>query len=279
LDKYLVMRVLNNNVVLVKHVENSTEMILVGKGIGFGARKDAVVKIPNEKIEKSYLAYDEQNKKAYFDMLNQPDDKVIGVCSEIVTVAEAKLNGVNKETLIVLTDHISFALERIKNGMVIQNPFLHEIRSMCPDEYKVGLIAKDLIKKRLRVNINEDEVGFIAFHLCESRLNQPITNAVRQAKLLQKLVSHIEEALGIKVKEGLAYSRLVNHFRGSIERTMQGIVTENLLLAAIKNECSKHYQIAEEINEIIFSDLAIRLSDAELGYLALHINRLDKANK
>ena len=278
MEKYLVMRVLNNNVILVKHVSNETEMILVGRGIGFGVRKDTVTTIPNEKIEKSYLAYDEQNKKEYFELINQLDDEIIGVCSEIVTVAESKLNGLNKETLIVLTDHISFALQRIKSGMDIENPFLHEIRSMCPDEYEIGLIAKDMIRKRLRIEINEDEVGFIAFHLCESRLNRPITNAVKQAKLLQKLVAYIEKSLGIKINEGLAYNRLINHFRGSIERAMQGIETNNLLLSAIKSECSKHYGIAKEINKIIFADLGIELSEAELGFLALHINRLDKAS-
>lgn len=276
MKKYSISRVLNNNVILVKQLSKKNEMILVGKGIGFGVKKDTILDIPDERIEKSYLAYDERNKNEYYNIINEIDDEVIGVCSEIISIAETKLNGLNKEAFIALTDHISFALERIENGMEIQNPFLHEIKSMCPDEFKVALIAQEMIKKRIGVVINEDEVGFITFHLCAARLNRPVSNAVKQARLLKRLVGHIEYKLDLKVNEGVTYRRLINHFMGSIERTIQGVETNNPLIDAITSECSKGYSIAEEINEIIFEELNIKLSDAELAYLALHINRLDR---
>jgi transcriptional antiterminator len=276
---YSISRVLNNNVVLVRPVSKKKEMILVGKGIGFGLKKGAVVDIPDEKIENSYLAYDEKKKGEYYNIINQIDDEVIGVCAEIVMLAESRLGGLNKEAIITITDHISFALERIKGGMEIQNPFLHEIKSMCPEEYKLALEIQEIIDQRLGIFINDDEVGFITFHLCESRLNRPVTNAVKQARLLKKLITFIEERLGIKINEGLTYNRLVNHFKGSIERATQGIETVNPLLENIKSECSTYYKIAEEINVLIQGELGVEISEAEIGYLALHINRLDRISK
>lgn len=62
---YRVIKVLNNNGILVYHVETGKEMILLGNGVGFGKK-------PTEQIEKLPGA------KVYFSC----HKKEAGVCSE-----------------------------------------------------------------------------------------------------------------------------------------------------------------------------------------------------
>lgn len=51
-----------------------------------------------------------------------------------------------KETLALL-DHIHFAIKRMKENLVLDNPFETEIRQFYPKEWEIGLYAKKCIKK------------------------------------------------------------------------------------------------------------------------------------
>lgn len=62
----------------------------------------------------------------------------------------------------VVTDHCHFAIERYKQGMVIRNVLLWEIKRLYQNEFALGLEALDIIEQRLGVRLPEDEAGFIA---------------------------------------------------------------------------------------------------------------------
>ena len=116
-NRYKIIRVLNNNVVLAKNVTNSAEAVLVGKGIGFGAKVGQEKAIPPESIEKSFITYDEKLKRDYMELVEQMDETILSMCTEIILMAERRLGELNSRLHIVLTDHIGFALERIEAGM------------------------------------------------------------------------------------------------------------------------------------------------------------------
>ena len=60
---YRVIKVLNNNGILVYHVETGKEMILLGNGVGFGKK-------PTERIEKlpepKYIPLSQEESKSLF---------------------------------------------------------------------------------------------------------------------------------------------------------------------------------------------------------------------
>lgn len=91
MPEYTVVKTLNNNVILVTDRQTSRELILIGKGIGFGKREGQAVSIPDEDIEKSFVAYNEKDRHAYYQLINQVDSKVIGVSEEIIALAEQQL--------------------------------------------------------------------------------------------------------------------------------------------------------------------------------------------
>ncbi len=62
--KYIVLKALNNNVILAKDISLDEEIVLVGgKGIGFGKRDGNVVHLNKEDVEKTFYLSDPKTKK------------------------------------------------------------------------------------------------------------------------------------------------------------------------------------------------------------------------
>lgn len=274
MERVQVLRVMNNNVILVKKPSRDTQFVLIGKGLGFGLKSNTIISIDKTRIEKSFLAYESNGKNAYFNLIEQLDDKIIGVCSEITLLAEKEMGKLNENLLIVLTDHISFALERIKKGMKIQNPFLYEIKSLYPKEFEIGITAKKMIKEQVGIEINDDEIAFIALHINAAEQNTDISNSLNKTRVIKLMASVIEDNLKLDIDKDLTYVRLISHFLASLDRAEKNIQIDNPLLPLIKKDFKKPYKLAEKIGEIVYEELGLTLGEGELGYLALHIHRI-----
>lgn len=278
-NTYKIIRVLNNNVILAKNITNNTETVLVGKGIGFGVKSGQERSFSPDTIEKSFMTYDEKLKRDYMELVEQLDETILAMCTEIILMAEKRLGELNSRLHIVLTDHIGFALERIKAGMEIHNPFLHEIRNLYEEEYQVGLSAQDVIEKTTGIRIVEDEVGFIALHLNAARQHKDVKETLRSTRLIKELVTIIESNLNYKIESDLTYSRLIHHLRGSIERIEKGQTVLNPLLDTLRKEFKDSYKIAGRVKVRIEEELDAIVPDDELGYMAIHIDRIRRMSK
>ena len=277
--KYIVLKALNNNVILAKDISLDEEIVLVGKGIGFGKRDGNVVHLNKEDIEKTFYLSDPKTKNKYEQLMKGTNRKVIGVSEEIIAIAEKEFGPLNPNIHITLADHIGFSLERIKMGLEISNPFIYEIKALYPKEYKIGEIGQGIIKDRLMFTIPESEVGFIALHIHSARENKLVIDAIQDTKFLMSLINIIEEDLSIKLdNSGLVYSRLINHLRAGINRMEEGKHIENPLLDVIKEKFIESYVLAEKIGVYINKEKNIHVLDDELGYIALHIERIKNSN-
>ncbi|NLM12275.1 MAG: PRD domain-containing protein [Epulopiscium sp.] len=278
--RYQIKKVFNNNVILAVDLQSHEEVVLIGKGLGFGKKEKAIIDLDRTQIEKEFHTFDKKIKEEYFTLLQQLDEDVISACEEIITVAEEKLGKLNECIHIVLTDHIGFALERLKNGMDINNPFLFEIKTLYPKEFEMGRIAAEIIRNRLKTEISESEIGFIALHLHSARQNKNISDTVKDTRLLKEAVEIVERALDYKINpQDLAYYRLINHLRLAINRMEQDKHVENPLLDTIKQRFSLSFEIARDIAAHIKQYKDIRITDDELGYMAIHIERLRELMK
>lgn len=278
--QYEIIRVMNNNVILTKDKALNQECVLVGKGIGFGQKTGQAVDIPKEKIEKSFVTFDKTVKEQYFQLIRDLDSTVVGLCEEIIALAETQLGKMNHQIHVVLTDHIGFALERIKMGMEINNPFLYEIKSLYSDEYRVANEAVAMLETNLGVQIPRDEVGFIAMHLHASRQNKTVSETLKHTRLLKEVIEIIEKELKLTFnEEELTYNRLINHLRGVVDRVTHDKSIENPLLDNIKGEFKLAYQIAKLLGKHMERTYDVEVPEQELGYMALHIERIRKVNE
>lgn len=279
-QEYIVNKALNNNVILAFDKIKKDEVVLVGKGIGFGKKEGQVIDLSETEIKKIFLSFDESAKREYYQLVNKLDSEVIGVSEEIIAIAEKELGPLNGHIHIALTDHISFCIERLKSGFEIGNPFIYEIKALYIDEFRIGERAAALIKDRLEVEIPESEIGFIALHIHAARQNKKVGETIKDTKLLMDLVNIIEKELSVDIHNtGLTYSRLINHLRASISRMEEHKYIKNPLLDTIKEQFKESYKIASKLGEYIEKTKEIYVSDDELGYLALHIERIKEIKK
>ncbi|AEM77991.1 glucose PTS transporter transcription antiterminator GlcT [Thermoanaerobacter wiegelii] len=270
---YQVVKVLNNNVCMVKD-DKGMECIVVGKGIGFGKRPSDIIE--EDKLEKIFYVQEDANKIKFSELMEKIRGDVIGIAEEIIAMAE-KIKGkkLNEHIHIALADHIAFAIERINMGIEIKNPFNIEIKALYKDDYNIALKALELIKKRLNISLPEDEAGFIALHLHAALENAGLSSTLKNTRLVSQLVSTIENHLGKHIdRDSIDYLRLVTHLRFAIDRLEKNTPIANELLASIKKKFKRAYKIAMQVSKVIENTLGKEVPEEEIGYIAIHIQRL-----
>lgn len=274
-NNFRILKVLNNNIVLAYDLENKYETILIGKGIGFSKKENKKTYIPLDKIQKSFVAEDEKTKNEYFNIAKNIDQRIIELTENIIIEAEKKLGKLNSHIHIILTDHIAFAIERVKMGLNINNPFIDEIQILYKDEFLIAKTGVDIIKSKLGVDLGFGEIGFIAMHLHSSRNNVNVKETMKNTRILNEIIEIIETNLGIKFnKSEYTYKRLINHIQGALERIRVGKNVNNPLLNSIKKDFSESFKLIRKIQKKIEEEYEIEVSEQELGYMAIHVERL-----
>ena len=278
LKSYLVKKTFNNNAVLVSLGQN--EYILIGKGIGFNKKKGSIL-MESNLIENVFIQVDETNKNQYEYLLETTDEKIVKIVEDIVSMAEKELG----ETLHVnihfgLIDHINFALSRIREGIEIVNPFLLETRMLYKKEYAIAEKAEEILKEQMNIEIPESEIGFITFHIHGGRMGGKKSDSLSYVKAISQVVPYIEDKLELTLEENSFDSvRLVSHLRGLIERCVKNETIENLLLDKIKKDFPFEYKISENIALLLKKNIGIVVPENEIGYIALHLYKLNHSKK
>lgn len=137
-----IKKILNNNAVVV--TDNNVEKIAIGAGIAFQKKKNDIIN--PSKIEKLFVM---KENERFQQLLLQIPEEHFALSEEIITYAEESLGSkLNDHIHIALTDHLSFAIERVRDGINLKNKLLHEIKILYKKEFDIGLWALRHIEKR-----------------------------------------------------------------------------------------------------------------------------------
>lgn len=192
--EYRVTHVLNNNAVVVR--SESGLSVLVGTGIGFNRKIDDLV--DPAIVQQQYVAI-EPDKIHYLTLLNGLDPELLSAISEGVELATKTLGHLHPSIYLLLTDHLAFAVERFRDGQVIQNNLLPEIRAFFPAEFEVAELVLHHINTRVGVELPLDEAAFITLHLNAARSGESVKRPLSRANALAGV---IDQALArLKVAE------------------------------------------------------------------------------
>ena len=154
-----IKKVLNSSVVLVED-DAHQESILLGKGIGYGQKPGNVIAQRQE--NQVFLPVDNARSRQIVELVNSLPVAILELAQEIVIDAQQRLKTPLGENLVfVLADHLNFALERIRTGMVITNRVFCVIKSFYPQEFEAGLHAVEQVRQRLGVELPEQESGWL----------------------------------------------------------------------------------------------------------------------
>lgn len=266
-----IMKVLNNNAVMVK--QDKQEKIVIGLGVGFQKGKNDLVN-PN-KIEKIFVL--EENEKFEQLLKRIPEEHFI-ISENIIAYAEEQLQTkLNSHIHLALTDHLSFAIERERQGIQLRNKLLSEIRVLYREEFEIGLWAIQHIKEQLGIDMPVDEAAYIALHIHTMKIRGgDLRETVKLTTIVGEIVHLIEKGLKINIsKNDLAYERLITHLYYMLDRVSQSVhALDQDMLKMIKRKFPKSFRCSEEIAEEILTKYNIKLPEEELGYITLHIERI-----
>ena len=271
-----ISKILNNNAVVVK--EDGQEKIVMGNGIGFQKGKNDIV--PKNKVEKIFVMKDGNDK--FQEMLATLPETHIEIAEQIISHAESVLQvPLSNHIHIALTDHLSFAIERLQNGFAIHNKLLNEIRTLYRKEFEIGIWAKKLIKEKLQVEIPEDEVGHIALHIHTAKLgSKSMTETLQHTTIINELIGLIEKNLNVKVaEESMSYQRLVSHLRfalGRVEGEEPFDSMDEDMLELLRVKYDKAFSCAQQLADYLHTEYNVDFPPSEVGYITLHVQRLLK---
>lgn len=270
---FRVIKALNHNGVVAVEMDTLKEYILLGKGIGFGKKVNERMEAPEN--AHIYRLQKETERGPSRELINDLEPEFLEIASNIITEAKKKFTKVDENILCPLADHIAFAVKRIENNEQISNPLTQDIRALFPEEYEVARKGKDIIKEIKGIDINEDEIGYIAIHIHSSLGNEKVSQAMEIAMLVRSCITSIEDSIGKEIDiESLSYNRLMSHIKYMAARILKGETIKLDMNDYISERFPKSFEISEGICRKLGRELKKEFKEVEIGYLAMHIERV-----
>lgn len=271
---YRVIKVLNNNGVLVYDMKRKEEAILLGSGIGFGKRV-------NERFEraentKRYTIVDrEEKQRTGRQVISGMNPEFLELAGKIVELARQELEELNPNILIPLADHIAVAAERMQHGIFLKNPFHSDIRVLYPEEYAIAKKGCDMIAQAVGCVLCEDEVGYIALHIRAGRMDERLEESLKMAEVMKKTVAMAEEGMGLTLKpDSFVFERFMAHLRYLLVRIRDGEAISLDMDEYARKQFPEAYELAKSICRMLEEELQKTVPREAVGHLAIHLERL-----
>lgn len=273
----VIKKTLNSSVILGVD-ENGKEFICLGKGIGYGKKNGDFV--DPKTVDQIYSPIDSVQAKNYLELLDSIPPIYLEITQSIVSKAEKELNSeLNMSIYFVLTDHLHFAVERLKKNINITNRVYWEIKNYYPEEFKVGVYSLNLLNEMLGVNLPQEEAANIAFHLINAQSKDSESgDGMMYAKMIGGIVNLVRYSISSPLNtEEIHYQRFITHVKFFVERLFKGKLLDGdneAMFTQIAEVYPKDMEIAFKVKDYIQKVYNEDISKDELTYFAVHINRL-----
>lgn len=268
-----VIRNINNNVSICLD-DNNHEVVAFGKGIGF---QRPPYEIELSQIDRTYYNLDAH----YLALLDEIPEEVMDVTLEIVDKGSAYLGmHLNRVFLFSLSDHIHFAIQNTKKGLVISNPMVNEIQHMYEKEMLLGKWALKQIERKLSVKLPSGEAANIAMHFINAELSaKKEQDKDDMTRFIDDITEIVESEMNVIIDHNsFSYSRFVTHLKYLLKRfhsKAEFVDSDNAkMYEQMLEEFPELGKVVEKIRSYIMIQLDIDPSKEELLYLMMHINRV-----
>ena len=270
-----IKKVLNSSVVLVED-ERGIERVLLGKGIGFGQK--AGTSIEASTADQVFVALDDADQRNLVELLTQIPGEVVEATRSIVALAAAEGLELDPHVYLSLTDHLSFAVERQRKGLVTVNRLAWEVRTIYPRQNAIGVRAVALLRSRLGVELPEEEAANIAFHLVNADSGNTGVDSLRIVTLVSQVATIVTHSTGVQLhNDDLHGARFVAHLQYFARRFFDGKLAESpddFLFTSLSERYPAAVQAAERVRTLVQQQYDQRLPNEEIAFLALHIARV-----
>ena len=270
---YRITKILNHNSFMGTESKNDQECLIMGKGVAFGKKVGQTVSVTGD--ARVYSLKELTDRGEAKDNIKSVSPLCLELANEVLDQAEEEFGKVDRSILFTMADHLDFAVRRIQNGEQISNPLTDDIRIMFYKEYKVAGCIRDLLKEKLGIRIDEHEIGYIALHVHAAIVDENVSQAMEIARTVRECICMVEEETGKSIDVmSLSYNRLMNHVRYMVARAIHGEKLKMSLNDYMSVKFPGPYMTAEKICRKMEKSLKLPIPDIEIGYLAMHLERM-----
>src|SRR5690625_3392121 len=218
-----------------------------------------------------FILRNEKEQEHLKQLLPHIDQETLNTIIASIEMIRTRSNVLlNEQVHVALTDHILFALTRLKKGMAINNPFLAETKALYPFEYEIAAEVVEFINQSLDTNLPDGEIGFIALHVHSAITNKDISDINKYSQLVKQMMDVIEDRVALTIdREGIddiGYVRRIRYTNELVVRDDE-IEAPTRLASSLKKEYPKWYASYWKIIKIMHQALQKPLGKAEAVYL------------
>lgn len=272
-----VIKKINNNVAIGLTKDNH-EVVIFGKGIGFGQMPYELTDL--SKIQRTFYNIDSR----YYGLLNEIPEKIFLIVTQLLDIAKRKIDGNwNPNVVFILADHIHFAVERNRKGICIPLPYSYELEYEHPELTEIAEWFIERINKELNVSLGGDEITCITIHLLNAleRYDVQVEQkySPQQIALVIKDITKIIEAF-FKIEidqKSFYYFRFKNHlklFMQRKEREYQFSNQKKELYESIKNTYPDVFKCVTLIEDYFLQEFSEQCPQEERLFLMVHVIQL-----
>ncbi|RSX52822.1 transcription antiterminator BglG [Bifidobacterium goeldii] len=271
-----ILRVFNNNVVLAK--DGHREVIATGRGLGFQAKPG--MHVDDAKVVRVFVPADGRDPDHVGELLSEIPPEVI----RLVTDAMAKVGLADQiesqPTLVMaLADHVTGALRRAHDGVVVEYPLQAEVQSLYSTEYAQAVALASELNRHLDCKLPPSETVALALHLVNAGFaTGDLSDTYKMTGVIQQMLAVIEQTYGVKLDQhSINVGRFITHLRYLFVRIHQGKQLDKEpepIIESIRQSYPKAMSCADIIGSIVALRLDTNLTEDEVAYLALHVSRV-----
>ena len=271
---FRVKKALNHNTLIAISMEDNQEYLLIGKGIGFGKKVSERFEMPETDCTV-YSLHEQTERGKAMELLKGIDPIYLEIAEKVLTKSEEVFGKIDRRILFPMADHIAFAVQRIRANEQISNPLTDDIRALFHMEYKTAECVKDIYWEKLQIEIDEHEIGYIALHIHSAIEDENVALSMQIAHAVRECIRMVEEETGQTIDVlSLSYNRLMNHIRYMVARALKGEKLKLNMNDYMSVKFPTSYAMAKEVCRHLEKQLHHPLDEVEIGYLAMHIERV-----
>lgn len=184
------------------------------------------------------------------------------------------------ESFINLVIHIAISIKRLNEGKSVNlsEAIISKLRNK--DEYDIAKQIADEINLSFKVELPEQEIGYILLHILGAKLQQdPLNMDLKHEtdfglslKITKEIIQITERALAMDLSnDKQLLNGLALHLKPIINRLEYDLNLRNPILDQIKESIPDLYGVAWMTNTVFQQYLGKKLNEDEVGYIAMHL--------
>ncbi|WP_461205632.1 BglG family transcription antiterminator [Clostridium sp. DL1XJH146] len=197
----------------------------------------------------------------------------------------------SQEAYICLIIHIAIAIKRIKSGkdVLLSSEILDKLKRT--KEFKGANEISEEIERNFNIKIPEQEIGYITLHIIGTKIGEKdlaeLTFSMGnqdevdlEVEIANNIIQVASDALHMNLKEDkILLNGLILHLRPTINRLKYGLTLRNPILEEIKINYPDIFGIAWITSRVFEKYLDVKVPEAEIGYIAMHLGASIERNR